>query len=101
MNFELVAPGPKEMTVRSRCEALDVSEQGYYAHCVRRTAPSAHAEEDAKLSNAIAVALVFNSVIDPETGAHGPNESMHIGVSTKTETANMHVYAELATAFRT
>jgi acetylornithine deacetylase/succinyl-diaminopimelate desuccinylase-like protein len=42
--------------------------------------------------------LVLNGVIDPETGAHGPNESMHIGVYTKTVKANVHLYAELATA---
>jgi acetylornithine deacetylase/succinyl-diaminopimelate desuccinylase-like protein len=42
--------------------------------------------------------LVLNGVIDPETGAHGPNESMHIGVYTKTVTANVHLYAELAAA---
>jgi integrase len=39
MNFELVDTGPKEMTVRARCEALSVSEQGYYAYCVRRAMP--------------------------------------------------------------
>ncbi len=42
--------------------------------------------------------LVLNGVIDPETGAHGPNESMHIGVYTKTVKANVHLYAELAKA---
>jgi acetylornithine deacetylase/succinyl-diaminopimelate desuccinylase-like protein len=42
--------------------------------------------------------LVLNGVIDPETGAHGPNESMHIGVYAKTVKANVHLYAELATA---
>ena len=42
--------------------------------------------------------LVLNGVIDPETGAHGPNESMHVGVYTKTVAANVHLYAELATA---
>ncbi len=42
--------------------------------------------------------LVLNGVIDPETGAHGPNESMHIGVYTKTVKANVHLYAELARA---
>jgi cysteinylglycine-S-conjugate dipeptidase len=42
--------------------------------------------------------LVLNGVIDPETGAHGPNESMHIGVYTKTVKANVHLYAELAHA---
>ncbi len=40
--------------------------------------------------------LVLNGVIDPETGAHGPNESMHIGVYTRTVKANVHLYAELA-----
>jgi acetylornithine deacetylase/succinyl-diaminopimelate desuccinylase-like protein len=40
--------------------------------------------------------LVLNGVIDPETGAHGPNESMHVGVYTKTVKANVHLYAELA-----
>ena len=42
--------------------------------------------------------LVLNGVIDPETGAHGPNESMHVGVYTKTVKANVHLYAELAQA---
>ncbi|MCA9588885.1 MAG: M20/M25/M40 family metallo-hydrolase [Myxococcales bacterium] len=42
--------------------------------------------------------LVLNGVIDPETGAHGPDESMHIGVYTKTVKANVHLYAELARA---
>ena len=42
--------------------------------------------------------LVLNGVINPETGAHGPNESMHIGVYTKTVKANVHLYAELARA---
>jgi hypothetical protein len=31
VNFELIARGPTEMTVRARCEALGVTEQGYYA----------------------------------------------------------------------
>jgi cysteinylglycine-S-conjugate dipeptidase len=42
--------------------------------------------------------LVLNGVIDPETGAHGPNESMHVGVYAKTVKANVHLYAELARA---
>jgi acetylornithine deacetylase/succinyl-diaminopimelate desuccinylase-like protein len=42
--------------------------------------------------------LVLNGVIDPDTGAHGPNESMHIGVYTKTVKANVHLYDELARA---
>ena len=41
--------------------------------------------------------LVLNGVIDPETGAHGPDESMHVGVYAKTVEANVHLYAELAT----
>ncbi len=45
------------MTVRARCEALGVSEQGFYAFCARREAPpSARAAEDATLADAIAVA---------------------------------------------
>lgn len=41
--------------------------------------------------------LVLNGVIDPETGAHGPNESMHLGVFTKTMLANAFLYDELST----
>ena len=41
--------------------------------------------------------LVLNGVIDPETGAHGPDESMHVGVYEKTVQANVRLYAELAT----
>lgn len=39
--------------------------------------------------------LMLNGVIDPETGAHGPNESMDIGVYVKTAVANVHLYEEL------
>jgi putative transposase len=56
MNFELVAKGPSKMSVRSRCEALGVTEQGYHAYRVRMLTPSRHAIEDAALANAIAVA---------------------------------------------
>jgi acetylornithine deacetylase/succinyl-diaminopimelate desuccinylase-like protein len=42
--------------------------------------------------------LVLNGVIDPETGAHGPNESMHVGVYTRTVKANVYLYDELARA---
>lgn len=42
--------------------------------------------------------LLLNGVIDPETGAHGPNESMHVGVYTRTVSANARLYAELASA---
>lgn len=44
--------------------------------------------------------LVLNGVIDPETGAHGPNESMHLGVYAKTIKANVHLYDELGRALR-
>lgn len=39
--------------------------------------------------------LILNGVMDPETGAHGPNESMHLGVFRKAILANVHLYAEL------
>lgn len=39
--------------------------------------------------------LILNGVMDPETGAHGPNESMHLGVFEKAIIANVHLYAEL------
>ena len=41
--------------------------------------------------------LVLNGVIDPETTAHGPNESMHVGIFEKTLRANVHLLDELAT----
>ena len=40
--------------------------------------------------------LILNGVMDPETGAHGPNESMHAGVFEKAVLSNVHLYAELA-----
>ena len=40
--------------------------------------------------------LVLNGVIDPETGAHGPNESLHLGIFRKAIAANVHLYDELA-----
>jgi acetylornithine deacetylase/succinyl-diaminopimelate desuccinylase-like protein len=39
--------------------------------------------------------LILNGVIDPETTAHGPNESLHLGVFRKTIAANIHLYEEL------
>ncbi|MBZ0119720.1 MAG: hypothetical protein K8H88_22215 [Sandaracinaceae bacterium] len=39
--------------------------------------------------------LILNGVMDPETGAHGPNESLHLGVFRKAILANVHLYAEL------
>lgn len=40
--------------------------------------------------------LILNGVMDPETSAHGPNESMHIGVFERTILANVHLLDELA-----
>jgi cysteinylglycine-S-conjugate dipeptidase len=40
--------------------------------------------------------LILNGVMDPETGAHGPNESMHLGIFKKAIMANIHLLEELA-----
>ncbi len=40
--------------------------------------------------------LILNGVIDPQTTAHGPNESMHLGVFEKAIIANVYLYDELA-----
>ncbi len=42
-----------------------------------------------------ALPLLLNGVMDPLTTAHGPNESMHLGVFRKAIAANVHLYAEL------
>jgi acetylornithine deacetylase/succinyl-diaminopimelate desuccinylase-like protein len=42
--------------------------------------------------------LILNGVMDPKTGAHGPDESLHLGVFKKAIVANIHLYAELALA---
>ncbi len=39
--------------------------------------------------------LILNGVMDPETTAHGPNESMHLGVFEKATLANVYLYDEL------
>jgi cysteinylglycine-S-conjugate dipeptidase len=39
--------------------------------------------------------LILNGVMDPETGAHGPDESLHLGVFKKAILANVHLYDEL------
>jgi len=39
--------------------------------------------------------LILNGVMDPETTAHGPNESMHLGVFEKAVRANIHLMDEL------
>jgi acetylornithine deacetylase/succinyl-diaminopimelate desuccinylase-like protein len=40
--------------------------------------------------------LILNGVMDPETTAHGPNESMHLGVFRKAILANVYLLDELA-----
>lgn len=40
--------------------------------------------------------LVLNGVMDPETGAHGPNESLHLGVFEKAVITNVHLLEELS-----
>jgi acetylornithine deacetylase/succinyl-diaminopimelate desuccinylase-like protein len=40
--------------------------------------------------------LILNGVIDPETTAHGPNESMHVGVFEKAMLANVYLLDELS-----
>jgi acetylornithine deacetylase/succinyl-diaminopimelate desuccinylase-like protein len=42
--------------------------------------------------------LILNGVMDPNTTAHGPNESLHLGLFRKAIAANVHLYAELAAA---
>lgn len=39
--------------------------------------------------------LILNGVIDPDTTAHGPNESMHLGIFAKMMATNAALYAEL------
>ena len=40
--------------------------------------------------------LILNGVMDPKTTAHGPNESMHLGIFRKAIAANVYLYDELA-----
>jgi cysteinylglycine-S-conjugate dipeptidase len=40
--------------------------------------------------------LILNGVMDPETGAHGPNESLHLGVFEKAVQANVYLLDELS-----
>jgi cysteinylglycine-S-conjugate dipeptidase len=40
--------------------------------------------------------LILNGVMDPQTTAHGPNESLHIAVFHKAILANVHLMDELA-----
>lgn len=39
--------------------------------------------------------LILNGVMDPETGAHGPDESLHLGVFEKAIVASVYLYSEL------
>jgi len=39
--------------------------------------------------------LILNGVMDPETTAHGPNESMHLGIFEKAIRANIYLFDEL------
>ncbi|MCB9679907.1 MAG: M20/M25/M40 family metallo-hydrolase [Alphaproteobacteria bacterium] len=39
--------------------------------------------------------LILNGVLDPLSTAHGPNESLHLGVFEKMLVTNVHLYAEL------
>ncbi|MEQ1507656.1 MAG: dipeptidase, partial [Myxococcota bacterium] len=39
--------------------------------------------------------LILNGVMDPLTTAHGPNESMHLGVFRKAVLANVYLMDEL------
>ena len=40
--------------------------------------------------------LILNGVMDPKTGAHGPDESLHLGIFKKAIAANIHLYHELS-----
>jgi acetylornithine deacetylase/succinyl-diaminopimelate desuccinylase-like protein len=43
------------------------------------------------------VPLILNGVLDPKSGAHGPDESLHLGVFAKTIAATVQLFNELAT----
>jgi cysteinylglycine-S-conjugate dipeptidase len=40
--------------------------------------------------------LILNGVMDPETGAHGPNESLHLDVFRKAIATNIYLLDELS-----
>nr|BBD50162.1 acetylornithine deacetylase/succinyl-diaminopimelate desuccinylase and related deacylases [Haliea sp. ETY-M] len=44
--------------------------------------------------------LILNGVMDPRTGAHGPNESMDLEIFRKAILANVYLYAEIADTLR-
>jgi hypothetical protein len=39
--------------------------------------------------------LILNGVLDPDSGAHGPDESLHLGVFEKTILATIRLFDEL------
>ncbi len=43
-----------------------------------------------------ALPLILNGVMDPNSTAHGPNESLDLGVFARAIAANVHLYAELS-----
>ncbi|MCO4746562.1 MAG: M20/M25/M40 family metallo-hydrolase [Proteobacteria bacterium] len=45
--------------------------------------------------------LILNGVMDPRTTAHGPNESLHVGIFAKAVAANVHLLAELGALGKT
>lgn len=44
--------------------------------------------------------LILNGVMDPQTTAHGPNESLHLGVFHKATLANVYLLDELGDALK-
>jgi acetylornithine deacetylase/succinyl-diaminopimelate desuccinylase-like protein len=40
--------------------------------------------------------LILNGVMDPQSGAHGPDESLHLGIFKKAILANVYLYDELS-----
>ena len=44
--------------------------------------------------------LILNGVLDPRSAAHGPNESLHVGLFGKVVQANVNLLHELALALR-
>jgi cysteinylglycine-S-conjugate dipeptidase len=44
--------------------------------------------------------LILNGVMDPQTSAHGPDESLHVPLFRKVVLANVHLLGELATLTR-
>lgn len=40
--------------------------------------------------------LILNGVLDPQSGAHGPDESLHLGIFEKALLANVYLLDELS-----